>query len=112
MNLAPQSIAWTIRAALVVYFAYLMLRILVPDRRKVWPAERALWTLGCGVFLVHVLCAFAFAYRWSLAYAYEQTAMQTEAVVGLRFGGGVYFNYAFTLLWIADVAWAWLAAES
>jgi hypothetical protein len=27
--------------------------------------------------------------------------------LGLNWGAGLYFNYAFTVVWIADVAWWW-----
>ena len=26
-------------------------------------------------------------------------------------GGGIYFNYGFTLLWIADTIWWWAAPQ-
>src|SRR5262249_33262083 len=35
------------------------------------------------------------------------TAQRTAELVGLEFGGGLYANYAFTLLWVADVIWWW-----
>lgn len=77
-----------------------------------WPAlsarkiARWLWTLGCVLYLAHVICAFTFFHDWSHDHAYAQTAAQTEALIGVHWGGGLYFNYAFTLLWIVDtVAW-------
>jgi hypothetical protein len=69
-----------------------------------WP-----WTLGCAFFLAHVVCAFSFYHHWSHLAATAATARQTEEVVGLHWGGGLYFNYLFALMWCADVVWSWLA---
>lgn len=68
---------------------------------------RLLWTAGCSLYVVHVLCAFAFVHNWSHAEAYAHTAEQTQAVIGWDWGGGLYFNYLFTIVWIADVVRMW-----
>ena len=68
---------------------------------------RALNTAGCAAFLAHVACAFQFYHHWSHAAAYADTARQTEAYFGWRWGGGLYFNYAFLLLWLGQVIAAW-----
>lgn len=74
-------------------------------------AARALQTAGCAVFLGHVVAAFHFHHGWSHAAAVEETARQTEALTGLRWGGGLHLNYLFALVWLADVAWRWAAAD-
>ncbi|HEX2457325.1 MAG TPA: hypothetical protein VHI99_26740, partial [Vicinamibacterales bacterium] len=33
------------------------------------------------------------------------TAEQTAAVYGIRWGGGVYVNYVFLAVWLAEAAW-------
>jgi len=70
---------------------------------------RSGWTIGCLFYVAHVACAFAFHHSWSHDLAYMDTARQTEEVVGLAIGTGVWFNYAFSGLWIADVLrlWCW-----
>jgi hypothetical protein len=73
---------------------------------------RALWTAACGCYLAHVACAFQFYHQWSHAAAYRRTALDTAALAGLDWGGGLYVNYLFTLLWTGDVAWWWLAEDS
>lgn len=73
-----------------------------------WQAmARAIWTLGCVVFLVHVASAFHVAYDWSHAVALRETARETAAVTGRETGVGLYLNYLFTLLWVLDAAWWW-----
>ena len=44
-----------------------------------------------------------------MAVSLPATAQQTADVFGIDWGGGLYFNYAFTILWIADVIWWWRA---
>ena len=67
------------------------------------------WTLGCGFYFAHVVCAFAFFHHWSHAAAYVETARQTRELVGWDWGGGIFANYLFTVVWLADVLWWWLA---
>jgi hypothetical protein len=93
----------TILACLAAYFAALAL----PTQHGSW--RRWLWTLGCGLVGLHIAAAMIFVHHGSHAAAVEETARRTEALFGWRFGGGVYFNYAFALLWTADAAWWWLA---
>jgi len=68
---------------------------------------RWLWTAGCALFLVHILSAFAFVHDFSHSAAYEHTAERTAAVIGVRWGGGIYFNHAFALFWLVDVILWW-----
>ncbi len=72
-----------------------------------WP--RVMWTFGCLLYAAHVVAAFSFEHAWSHAAAYENTARQTETIFGLDWGGGLYVNYAFSALWVSEVAWWWLA---
>ncbi|MBI2809171.1 MAG: hypothetical protein HYX68_29665 [Planctomycetes bacterium] len=97
---------WTIRIALVLYVASLASR----DWSRRW--SRLAWTAGCGFYLLHVALAFEFFHQWSHVEAYAATARQTAQVVGLDWGGGLYVNYAFTLVWFADALWWWVSVES
>lgn len=67
---------------------------------------RALWTLGCVLLWVHVAVAFHAGHGWSHAAAWEHTRQ-----IG-GYGDGVFVNYLFALLWLADVFWAWVRFES
>lgn len=75
-------------------------------------AARCVWTIGCALFLVHVVCAFGFYHGWSHAAALDATARQTGEMTGVRWGGGLFLNYVFALAWLGDVLWWWLAPES
>jgi hypothetical protein len=77
-----------------------------------WRAARVLWTVGCAACLAHIGVAMHFYHQWSHAAAFVDTARQTREAVGFAWGGGVYFNYVFALLWLVDATWWWLSAAS
>lgn len=104
MDLGEWSIRWSVRLALAGYFVALMLR-LHGCRPSVW--SRRLWTIGFVAFLVHVVAAFHFVHEWSHAKAYAATARRTLDAVGVEWGGGLYFNYVFLCVWLADTAFWW-----
>lgn len=97
---------WTARAAAVLYVATLLLLL-----RKRWIPARAVSTVGFAIYLSHVALAFHFFYRWSHCVAYAETARQSRQLFGADWGGGLYLNYLFTLLWFADCAVSWLAPQ-
>jgi hypothetical protein len=107
LNGGEEVVRWTVRAALALYAAAVVLRFdpAVPSGSR--RAARILWTLGCVACLAHVAAAFGFAHGWSHAAAWEHTARRTREVVGIDSGGGIWANHLFTLLWIADAAWWW-----
>jgi hypothetical protein len=109
--LGPLLTNWTIRLALVCYAAVLAGEIAAPQAARRSMVARSIWSLGCLLFVGHVVCAFHFFHHWSHAHAYEHTALRT-ADIGFPFGAGIYFSYAFGLLWIADVMWWWTAPQS
>jgi hypothetical protein len=45
----------------------------------------------------------------TVAWAVDATARQTAAVTGVATGAGIYVNYAFLAIWLADVLWCWAA---
>lgn len=109
---------WTIRLALACLVAYFAGQLLHAGGSSQTPAEgrrfgwraisRWIWTLGCVLFIAHVVCAFQFTHHWSHSHAWEHTAKETQRMMGFSFGDGIYFSYFFLLLWVADVACLWL----
>lgn len=77
-----------------------------PQRARAW------WTIGCLACVVHIALAMHLVHHWSHAAAYADTARQTREVTGLDWGGGVYFNYVFSGVWLADVVWWWINQDS
>src|SRR5882724_4027554 len=107
MEFGELATRWTVRAALALYVLALILRAIARPR----PA-RLFWTGGFAAFLIHVACAFHFYHHWSHAAAYQDTAQKTAAATGLDWGGGLYLNYLFALVWGVDVFWWWCNAAS
>jgi hypothetical protein len=105
---------WTIRLALACYVYCLAAFIL---RRAVAGSRRSnivliVWTLGCGLFVAHVVAAFGYYHHFSHQAAFDETARQTNEQIGFAFGGGIYFSYLFLVMWILDVGWRWLGPAS
>ena len=111
MNAGEWITRLTALAAVVLYGASLLV-----DRSQGPPAARRLarwlWSAGCATYLVHVVCAFGLMHAWSHAAAYRHTAARTAEMVGLDWGGGLYFNHVFTAVWLGDALWWWLRPAS
>ncbi|MGK0188228.1 MAG: hypothetical protein ACI9R3_004020 [Verrucomicrobiales bacterium] len=71
----------------------------------------SLSTSGCVLYLIHVLAAFGVFHSWSHGDAYQFTAEQTEQLVGWRWGGGLFVNYLFTTVWLAELIAGWIAPQ-
>lgn len=98
---------WTVRVALALYVAALSLRLAGGLQRL----ARWAWTLGCAFFVLHVAAAFHFYHAWRHNDAYAETARKTGEAIGLYWGGGIYINHLFLLVWLLDAAWWWLDAD-
>ncbi|MFM7059312.1 MAG: hypothetical protein ACKO2P_20550 [Planctomycetota bacterium] len=107
-------VSWTVRLALLCYTAATVISLLQPvsGQRTRTRIVRPLWTAGALLFLAHVAAAFHFEHHWSHAAAIQSTAVQTEQLIGVAFGEGLWFSYLFVLLWTVDVAWSWIHADS
>jgi hypothetical protein len=68
---------------------------------------RVVWTIGAILFVIHSSAAFALIYDASQAKALAETARQTEALIGVASGAGLYINYLFLAVWLADCVWWW-----
>jgi hypothetical protein len=75
-------------------------------------ASRGWWTVGAIAAFLHIAAAFHMFHHWSHQSAVLATARQTGAVTGVFRGEGVFFNYAFLVVWLADAAWWWLGPSS
>ena len=112
MDAGELTIRWTVRLALACYAVVLLLAIVHGERPATSRLSRWLWTIGCLLFVGHVLSAFAFYHHWSHQHAFDDTKAKTEAAIGLAFGWGIYVKHLFTLLWMGDVVWSWADVDS
>ena len=67
-----------------------------------WPV----WLAGALLCVLHIGIALGHHHHWNHAAAVTETARQTAAVYGLAWGGGVYVNYVFAAVWLAEL-WYW-----
>ena len=107
MTFESWLIAWSIRLSMLLFVTTLLTRLVAPQAIANSPATKSLWTAGFVLFVVHVLASFHFVHHWSHHAAYEATAKQTGELLGIEFGGGVYFNYLFLIAWGGDVWSTW-----
>ena len=101
---------WSVRIAIACYLTRVLIDLRSVRNRRVASLAsktRWVWTAGFIFYMIHVICAFGFYHEWSHQEAYRHTAEQTAAVIGIHWGGGLYFNYAFTIFWLADVITWW-----
>jgi predicted neutral ceramidase superfamily lipid hydrolase len=99
----------TIWLAIVAYAIGIGVFAFSRNRPQGLYATRAAWTAACISLIAHFISAFHFYHDWSHESAYSDTARQTEAVVSLNWGGGLFINYALLIAWIVDVGWWWLS---
>jgi hypothetical protein len=111
MDAGEMVTRWTIRLALALFAGALALWLAGHGpRARIW-ARRA-WNAGFLLYLAHVAAAFHFFHDWSHQAAWQATARQTAETIGWHWGGGLLFNHAFTLVWLADCLWQWLGSAS
>jgi hypothetical protein len=67
---------------------------------------RIFWPLGCVLLLLHIAIAFHLGHGWSHEVAWKHT----QEIGG--YGDGIYVNYAFALVWLADAMWLAIAPGS
>lgn len=104
---------WSVRLAVACYIGRMFLDVNALCRSSspaIGNFGRWLWTIGFLALMAHVAFAFHSFHSWSHGQAFAHTATQTEAVTGIHWGGGLYFNYAFTLFWGIDVIASWRRA--
>ena len=73
---------------------------------------RASWTIGIALALIHVFLAFQMIHGWDHEAAIAATVRPVAERFGVSWRGGIYVNYVFLMLWLADVCWWWLSPVS
>ena len=98
-------VRWTVRLSVFCYLAFCLLKLAPSSSTGSTSSKRqfGIWTLGLIFFLLHFVSSMSFAHDWSHENAVTHTAEQTEAMTGWNWGGGIYFNYLFALIWLFDV---------
>ena len=112
MEIGESITFWSVLLSILCYFLGAALWSLASLHPRLDAPARGIWSSGCVLCLGHALSAFHFYHSWSHGAAYQSTAQQTKELLGFSWGGGVYFNYAFTIAWFVDAIWWWTRPES
>lgn len=107
-NFSELLIVWSVRLGLIAYVMSLAESMWAMGSNR----GRVTWTVGGLACLAHILLAMHFQHDWRLAAAYAETARQTREIIGLDWGGGIYINFLFAAVWLADAAWWWCSPAS
>ena len=91
-------VRWTIRIALLYWFASVWLRT--------GSASRWCFSFGLWWYLVHLAAAFHYAHGWS----HEAAVAAVERASG--FGAGIWMSHLFTLVWVAECVRWWRAGPT
>jgi hypothetical protein len=103
---------WSARASALAYWAAVIFAGAWLRGANCVAAMRGAWSIGCALLVAHEILAMGISFGWSHAAAWEDVAVQTDAVFGVAFGGGLIVNYVAVGLWTADVARWWRAPAS
>ena len=95
---------WLTRIAAWLAFAMWFIVVMQSPSRG-GRAVSLLWLGGSVAMFVHVLLAFQYYHQWSHTDAVVETARQTRELTGVNWGGGVWLNYLFSLVWMSDGLW-------
>jgi hypothetical protein len=75
------------------------------------PGAWRLWAAGALLCAIHIVLAMAVHHAWSHEHAVRETAARSAEVYGFGWRGGLYLNYVFLLVWIAELVW-WRASPA
>jgi hypothetical protein len=99
-------VAWSIRGALLCMFLVFALRLSrLALQGTILDLVKSFWLLGSLLSLLHALATMGFHHQFQHDLAFEDTARQTEQAIGIPIGIGIYFNYLFVIVWLADALW-------
>lgn len=60
------------------------------------------WRSGAVGLLIHIALSYGWVHAWDHQKALAATAAQSQAVMGIAAGWGVYVNLVFATLWLLD----------
>ncbi|XZE32338.1 hypothetical protein SH501x_003081 [Pirellulaceae bacterium SH501] len=96
-----------IRAALALFVAVLAAEAF--GRHRSSKPIAVLWLVGAGLAVWHSLGALWSFHDGSQQQAFQSTADQTQALLGVPIGAGLYVNYAFLAVWSIDASLAFFS---
>lgn len=102
-TLGEHASLWSIRLSLLLLVCCLALQSRGLNSTD-WRLA-GLWFLGALLAACHSLGALWTFHHGSQWEAFQSTAQQTEEMIGVRLGAGLYINYLFVCVWLFDSIW-------
>jgi hypothetical protein len=98
-------IQWSIRASVILVYGRLLYRLWrgTPAQTNQRCREYYIWLAGYLFFVLHVCLSFHFVHHWLHSDAWNRTANETENLIGIRNGYGIWANYLMLVLWGMDL---------
>lgn len=97
---AESASLWAIRLAMLVMVGVYAAEL--AGTKRCHRCLAFLWLVGALLALGHSLGSLITFHHGNQAEALESTAQQTQALLGFRFGAGLYVNYVFVVVWLLD----------
>ena len=99
------AIQWSIRASVILVYGRLIYRLWrgTPAQTTQRIQEYYIWLTGFLLFSLHVCLSFHFVHHWAHSDAWNRTATETENLIGIRSGDGIWANYLMLALWGMDL---------
>jgi hypothetical protein len=69
------------------------------------------WAAGAVLCAAHIAIAMSVRHGWNHDDAVRETAARAAGVYGFGWRGSLYVNYAFLVVWIAEIVW-WAASAA
>jgi hypothetical protein len=101
-TLAEHASLWAIRVALLAMVVTFVLQL--RGLAELSNVVRGTWLVGATAAIAHSALALLAFHDGSHAAAFESTAQQTEELLGVAVGVGLYVNYIFVAVWLVDAA--------
>lgn len=95
--------SWTSGTATLAFVLYVVSFVVLLGSQGRWRPALAFEAAAWLILVVHVMFAFHEHHGWSHAAAEQHVANETAQTIGLRWGGGIYFNHAMLLLWAVSM---------
>ncbi len=108
-NLGEHLSLWAIRLALLAMFAAFALQLRGASETS--NLVRSVWLCGALCAFLHSVGSLFTFHAGSHQEAFDSTARQTEELLGVAFGIGLYVNYVFVAVWFGDAALRWIRRD-
>ena len=98
-------IQWSIRVSVIMVYSRLIYRLWQGNSEQTHQHrhEYYLWLAGFLLLVLHVGLSFHFVHHWHHSNAWNRTATETENLIGVRRGDGIWANYLMLTLWGMDL---------